>query len=141
MKESFTILIADRNPHVREFLKREMMTEGYRVGLARNAREILKWIDHYKNFDLLIVDPDLPDAGEVDILDRLQGRIPILPVVVHTFLPDYKNHSFVLNFAAFVEKEGNNIDRLKEVVSEILKKSYPQRFETVKESHGVNSQT
>lgn len=128
MHEPFKILIVDRNPHVREFLRREMMSEGYRVGLAKNARETLKWIDRYRAFDLLIIDPDLPDASELDILDKLQNCIPILPVIVHTFLPDCKSHSFVLNYAAFVEKEGSNIDALKTAVLEMLRKSYPERF-------------
>lgn len=132
MNEPFKILIVDRNPHVREFLKRELMSEGYRVGLAKNARETLKWIDRYRAFDLLIIDPDLPDATELDILDNLQNSIPVLPVIIHTFLPGCKSHSFVLNYAAFVEKEGSNIDRLKEVVAEILQRSYPHRFEAPK---------
>lgn len=42
-ENKFTILIADRNSNVREFLKREMMTEGYRVRLAKDSREVLKW--------------------------------------------------------------------------------------------------
>ena len=43
MKKDITILIADRNPHVRKFLQREMTTAGYRVQLADTAREVLKW--------------------------------------------------------------------------------------------------
>ena len=129
MQEPFTILIADRNPHVRRFLKREMMEEGYHVRLARTAREVLEFVFDHEPLDLLILDLDLPDASELDILRKLQQRFPVLPVVVHTFLSEYVNHSFVLSSSAFVEKEGSNIDRLKTVVREILQKSYPQKFE------------
>jgi DNA-binding NtrC family response regulator len=129
MQEPFTILIADRNPHVRRFLKREMMEEGYHVRLAKNAREILELVFNRDHLDLLILDLDLPDASELDILQKLQEHFPVLPVIVHTFLSEYANHSFVLSSAAFVEKEGSNIDRLKTVVREILRKSYPQKFE------------
>jgi DNA-binding NtrC family response regulator len=129
MQEPFRILIADRNPHVRRFLKREMMEEGYHVRLAKTAREVLELVFDHEPLDLLILDLDLPDAGELDILQKLQERFPVLPLVVHTFLSEYVNHSFVLGSAAFVEKEGSNIDRLKTVVHEILRKSYPQRFE------------
>jgi hypothetical protein len=45
------------------------------------------------------------------------------------FLSEYVNHSFVLSSTAFAEKEGSNIDRLKTVVCEILRKSYPQKPE------------
>lgn len=129
MQEPFTILIADRNPHVRRFLKREMMEEGYHVRLAKNAREVLEFVFDHEPLDLLILDLDLPDASELDILRKLQERFPVLPVVVHTFLSEYVNHSFVLSSSAFVEKEGSNIDRLKTAVREILRKSYPQKFE------------
>jgi len=120
MKEKFTILIADRNRNVRDFLMREMTKEGYRVQVAKNGREVLKWVSHHDFVDLLIVDPDLPDAGEIEIVEELNDQIPSLPVVVHSFLSDYNNHLDTLNAAAYVEKEGDSIDRLKEVVSELL---------------------
>ena len=41
MGRQFTILISDRNRNVREFLKREMMGEAYRVRLAKSWREVL----------------------------------------------------------------------------------------------------
>jgi len=118
----FTILISDRNRNVREFLKREMMAEGYRVRLARSVREVLEWAYHYESIDLAILDLDLPDASEMAILEKLEDRIPTLPVVIHAFLSDYDNHPAVLNAAALVEKEGNSIERLKKVVAEILGK-------------------
>lgn len=43
MEKKFTLLIADRNRNVREFLKRELIAEGYGVKVARNGQEILKW--------------------------------------------------------------------------------------------------
>ena len=129
MKKEFTILIADRNRHVREFLRRELMAEGYNVQLAKTGREVLELVFNRDHLDLLILDLDLPDAGGLDILQKLQEHFPVLPVIVHTFLSEYVNHSFVLSSAAFVEKEGSNIDRLKTVVREILRKSYPQKFE------------
>lgn len=129
MQEQFTILIADRNPHVRRFLKREMTEEGYHVRLAKTAREVLELVFNRDHLDLLILDLDLPDISGLDILQKLQEHFPVLPVIVHTFLSEYVNHSFVLSSAAFVEKQGNNIDRLKTIVREILRKSYPHRFD------------
>jgi len=118
----FTILISDRNRNVREFLKREMLAEGYRVRLAKSGREVLEWAYHHESIDLVILDLDLPDASEMAILGKLEDRIPTLPVVIHAFLSDYDNHPSVLNAAALVEKEGNSVERLKKVVAEILGK-------------------
>lgn len=126
MKDTFTILIADRNPHVRDFLKRELVAEGYEVRLARNVRETLGSIYNPEPLDLLILDLDLPDANELNILEKLQDRMPSLPVIVHTYMTDYKGHPLSLNSATFVEKEGTNIDGLKRAVREILMRSYPK---------------
>ena len=76
MKKQFKILIADPNSNVREFLRREMTAEGYLVELAENGREVLKWAYHREPADLLILDPDLPDAEESLMLKKLRQRIP-----------------------------------------------------------------
>ncbi len=81
MEKDFTILIADRNSHVRTFLQREMTAAGYRTRLAENAREVLKWAFQSEPLDLIILDPDLPDADEAHMLEHLLDRIPRLPVV------------------------------------------------------------
>jgi DNA-binding NtrC family response regulator len=122
VKKEFKILIADRNQHVREFLKREFMAEGYRVGLAKNVQEVLKKVYHSETLDLLILDPDLPGAEILSLFKKLQDRIPYLPVVVHTYLKDYTNHTDILSDVAFVEKSGSSVEGLKKMVCEILEK-------------------
>jgi len=116
----FTILIADRNPNVREFLRREMMAEGYRVRLAKDSREVLKWVFSQAPLDLLIIDLDLPDAGEVEVFEQINDRIPQLPVVLHSFQTDHANYPEALITAVFVEKQGNSVEHLKKVVSKML---------------------
>ena len=123
LKKKIKILIADRNPNVREFLRREMMAEGYSVELAENGREVLKWAYHREPADLLILDPDLPDAEESLLLKKLRQRIPYLPVVLHTFFSDYLSASKIINPTEFVEKGGSSIEKLKKVVTEILNKT------------------
>ncbi|MFO7666515.1 MAG: response regulator [Desulfobacterales bacterium] len=123
MKKEYKILIADRNSHVREFLRREMLAEGYSVQLADNGREVLKWAYHRESADLLILDPDLPDAEESLMLKKLRQRIPYLPVVFHTFFSDYISASKIIHPTEFVEKGGNSIEKLKKVVTGILHKS------------------
>jgi DNA-binding NtrC family response regulator len=122
VEKKIKILIADRNQHVREFLKRELMAEGYRVGLAKNVQEVLTKVYHSENLDLLILDPDLPGAEILSLFKKLQDRIPVLPVVVHTYLKDYANHTDILSDVAFVEKSGSSIESLKKMVCEILGK-------------------
>lgn len=133
MEKEFTILIADRNLHVRKFLKREMLEEGYRVRLAENGRDVLKWVYHHEPLDLLILDIDLPDVDELSLSKGLQDRIPALPVVVHTYLSDYDVSSTIWNTAVFVEKKGNSVERLKKVIFDILHKPGCKGAEDIKE--------
>ena len=122
MEKKIKILVADRNQHVREFLKRELMAEGYRVRLAKNVQEVLKRVYHTETLDLLILDPDLPGTDKLALLKKLGNRIPALPVVIHTYLTDYNDYTNELSKLAFVEKSGSSVESLKKMVHEILRK-------------------
>ena len=122
LREGYNILIADRNPHVRELLRREMTLEGYQVQLVKTGREVINYTLQQDSFDLLIIDPDLPDTDESSLLKKLGERIPPLPVVVHSFLSENNEQQDGLTTVTFVEKRGSSIDHLKKIVSEILEK-------------------
>lgn len=113
-------MIADRNPHVRGFLQREMGKEGYRIRVAENARDLLQWAFNHEPVDLIILDPDLPDAVDSHLLDILQNRMPPVPVVIHTHyanaLPE-AGATFIP-----VEKGGSSVERLKQIAENLLRK-------------------
>lgn len=123
----FTILVADRNPHVRTFLGRELAAEGYRVLTAGDGRELLSMLSVNDLPDLLVLDLEIPDVSGLQILMQLQDREPLLPVVVHTFRTEYADHPAVKKAAAFVEKTGNHIDSFKAVIRGVLQRYYPQQ--------------
>ena len=129
MGNKFHIIIADRNRHVREFLRRELISEGYRVRVAKDDKELLSMIDN-ETPDLLILDLEIPYGGGLAVLQRLRDRNPPLPVVIHTFLTEYANHPVLQEQASFVEKMANT-DILKAAILEMLKKSYPFKFQPV----------
>lgn len=121
-----TILIADRNRNVRNLLQREMTSAGYRVRLAENAREVIRWTFHRDPLDLIILDPDLPDSDDSLILDMVLDRIPAVPVIVHTHLSEFKHDSKLMNNVVFVEKRGISVERLKQVIFEVLIEDHPR---------------
>ena len=125
--EQCKILIADRNRHVREFLRRELRAEGYRVEVAGDGREVLNLLESDEPPHLLILDLEIPNLDELEIWARLQDRQPTLPVVIHTFLPEYPTRLTFPLAAAFLEKKGDT-DHLKGTVAEVLEKHYPRRF-------------
>ncbi len=141
MEKKFNILIGERNPHIREFLKREMVTEGYNVQLAKNGREVLKLVYSSIPIDLVIVDPDLPDASELNLFKSLEDRIPTLPLVVHGYGLENLDYFLKSKPMMFVPKQGNSSETLKNIVSELLLKSYPKRFKTSEEKKIVEKTT
>lgn len=128
MSNQFTLLIADRNRHVRDFLRREFIADGYAVELARDDKELLSIIEADEPPDLLIVDLEMPGSGGPEALETLLTRNPLLPVVIHTFLTEEAAQEVCGRAAAFLEKRGNNIDHLKATVLTVLRRSYPHRF-------------
>ena len=124
-------MIADRNPHVRAFLKREMRSKGYQILLAGTGHEVLKRVFGKDPIHLLIIEPDLPDVERSQILEKLQDRIPPLPMIIHSFSIDNDILSDTSDHIAFVEKGGESIERLKQISVELLKKVRPEVSKTV----------
>lgn len=115
-----TILIVDRNPNVRGYLKRELQAQGYFVRVADNFRDIFNMINEGLRIDLIIIDPDLPDAQARPLLPLLRQLHPLMPIVIHTHTEDdFNKESFLLK-AIFVEKDGNSIERLMHVIHHLL---------------------
>ncbi|MDX9786465.1 MAG: response regulator [Desulfobacterales bacterium] len=119
MKKEFTILIADRNPHVRGFLKRELAAEGFIVIMADSAQDLLRWTFGQTPVDLLLIDPDLPDMESEALMERLNSRIPPIPVVIHTLPEERKKVNLHQDIVVYVEKGGHSIEQLKEVIHRV----------------------
>jgi DNA-binding NtrC family response regulator len=125
MQKIFTIVIADRNPRVRGFLQREMSSADYRIRLAESVPELLQWLFDHESIDLIILDPDLPDAVDSHLLTTLQNLLPPVPVIIHTHyahtLPEAKTGATFIT----VEKGGSSVERLKEAADDILRRQRP----------------
>lgn len=121
MKKRYNILIADKNPHVRKFIQREFINEGYNVKQAENGKDLLDKIFGRERIDLLIVDPDLPYSDKPLLFEKLNNRIPAILIVIHAH-SEYSDTKDRVYAKAFVEKNGNSIEGLKQVVFDILPK-------------------
>ncbi len=123
MEKKHIILIADRNPNVRKLLKRELENEGYIIRMSKNAWEVLYWAYHHEFADILILDPELPDFEELSVMQKLKDRIPPLPIVIHALQADYSEDFHDSNLLFFLEKSGNSIEYMKQVIADILHES------------------
>lgn len=120
MTKRYRVLIADKNPRIRDYLKREFTIAGYVVCLAESSEELLKIIYGPSRLDLLIIDPDLPDADVAVLSKKLRDRVPQLPVVLHTLDPEMKFARISPNLSQMVEKNGGSVENLKMAVAGML---------------------
>jgi DNA-binding response OmpR family regulator len=129
----FSILIADQNPNIREFLRRELVSAGHAVQEAKDGREVMAITFAESPPDLLILDMDLPYVSGLTVLQRLQDKGLALPVIVHTLDTEWMEHPAVQKVAAFWEKSGNNIEGFMAMVEEVLKKRYLHKISFMEE--------
>jgi len=128
MEERFTILIADRNRRIRQFLKREFASDGYRVLLAEDRNDLLRIVRRDDTLDLLILDDEMLVPEESRIVERLSNRVPRLPFIVHSHSTECVEESLARGAAALVQKKGN-VGELKDAVGRVLHGEYPCRVD------------
>jgi hypothetical protein len=76
---------------------------------------------------LVILDPDFPGSVEKDLLEEMSKRFPAIPLVVHSYRPDYVDRPDLLGMATLVEKDGRSVVALKNVISKILMQADPPK--------------
>jgi len=80
---NFTILIIDDEKNIREGLSAALELEGYSVRLAADGREGLALIER-GDIDLVITDLRMPGISGEEVLSRVRGESPGIPVIVLT---------------------------------------------------------
>ena len=130
MKEKITILVSDHNKNVREYIKREISKKGYNVYLAKNSNQILRYLEHDKSINLLILDPEIPDSDEKTLLEKITRQNPALPIIIHTFSKEeYSNRSRNSHkILAVLEKIDYSVDSLQLIIDELLKEKAERSF-------------
>jgi len=134
MKEQINILVADRNSNIRNLLRRELESEGYQVKSAANGAELMIMVGRDDCLDLLLIDPDLPLGDGMAILERLNNRVPELPIIIHSAQSAYSRHPDLNFVKAFIEK-GENLDLLKKTIADLIRSNQTRR--TVPAEKGI----
>lgn len=79
------IAITDRNPHVREFLCRELAAQGHRAGGLASPAQLLDALAGSRPPQLLILDPEAAGARLAEVAAKLKERAGQVLVVLHVF--------------------------------------------------------
>lgn len=121
MAGQLSVLVFDRNKHIRKLLKREFVSEGYQVHVAQTVQELFCLLKEKASFGLMILDLELPDMHQgLDILKNRISQKPELTVVVHTFAEVPEMLAGQAN-VRFVEKNAGSVEMIKAIAGELLK--------------------
>lgn len=113
------IMLTDKNRHVRNYIKRELIAEGYSVIKAMDCLQVRRYLAYGLKVDLLILDPELQCNSFAALLREIQDHAPHLPVIIHGF-DEYQTNMENDCQIHFVEKQAGSIEQLKRIIREIL---------------------
>ena len=114
-----TILLADDNRNIREYCKRELEDDGYRVLLARDGAEAIRMTRRHLP-DLVILDICMPVVDGLEAAQRIKAIEPDAPIIFFTSFDDAcLQDERSRNATACVEKR-EDLTQLKQVVNAAL---------------------
>ena len=116
------LLIIDDEPSIRESLDTLLTLEGFHVTLTADGAEGLEVLSH-EEFDLLLLDLALPGESGIDLLPRIKGMHPNLPVIMITAFGTVGNVVDAVRAGAenFVQKPWDNEKLLADIRSAIAR--------------------
>lgn len=97
------ILLADDSPQIRESLGRLLRRANYDVAFAAHGGHVLELVLN-EDFDLLLLDLNMPEMDGWDALDRLASMKPGLPIIVITAQPNQREWIATAGAHALMEK-------------------------------------
>lgn len=120
MKTPYLILVADRNPRIRDFVQRELKSDGYRVYTVENYDQLKNWITRHGPLDILVIDPNMSDLDDRTQFETIMKGRPALAVIFHCMASDYPDLSGSQRKVFFIEKSGQSVDLLKQRISMLV---------------------
>jgi len=117
VKTALKILVAERNRHVREFLRRELFADYHEVILASRVADIHQAMRYHGPFDLIVLDPDLPELESLFLIRKLLHQINDTPVILHTCSSSADYSVFSGPRVSVVEKNGDSIERIQRIIT------------------------
>jgi len=122
METQKIILVYDRNPNIRQLLKRELGEKGYKVRIAKTAQEVMKYAYWPTPVDVIVVDPEGIHFPIWKFINELERRVALVPIIFHGFNVGEMQMFIKRMDTFFVEKRSNSIDSILEIVDGIFSK-------------------
>ena len=114
------ILCVDDDLSLLQLYQDELSEEGYKVILAKNAKEALAKFNKDKP-QVVIMDIRMPVMDGIEALTAMLGKDRQIPVILNTAYPQYRENFMTWGAEAYVIKS-SDITELKEKIREVLDK-------------------
>lgn len=114
-----TIIITDKNPHIRELISRELEMAEYKTFIIISPEQVLEKLCSIKTANLIVLDPEIVNENFTLFFNRLLKNSYNINIVIHAyaewreFFRDYK----LINF---IEKNGTSISNVKKIISTLV---------------------
>ena len=117
------VLVVDDDPGVQVLMKRLLVDEGYTVECVATGNEALRLIEE-QDYNLFIVDKNLPDVSGVDLIVRARSLQPDSEVIFVTAYASYESAVATLRLGVFdyLEKPFTDVAIVAEKVRRALEK-------------------
>lgn len=97
------LLIVDDDQQIRESLRKVLQTEGYAVAMAADGHGCLKKAEN-ENFDVVLLDLNMPDKSGWDVFERLTSFNPFMPIIIITGRENQTYLAAAAGVGALIEK-------------------------------------
>lgn len=112
------LLMVEDNRNVREFCRRELENEGYRVILAASGKDALATLCWWTPA-LVILDGRMPGRNGLELLAEMRQLYPDLPVILYTEHAQYATDPRAHKARAVVAKT-EDLSELKRTIAAVL---------------------
>ncbi len=94
------IVVADDELGIRTLYEEVLSESGYEVHSAKDGNEAWDFFEKYDP-DLVILDVKMPEMHGFDVLERIRGRNPNVPVLICSAYPKLGNDPYVITMGVF----------------------------------------
>ena len=115
-----TILFADDNTNIREYCRRELEEEGYRVIVARDGAEAIRLASSDVP-DLAVLDICMPGMNGLEAVPRIRAAKPDVPIVFFTSHDDACVQDQRAGYASACVQKCEDLTELKLVIASVLR--------------------
>lgn len=120
--EKGRVIVVDDEPGMREFLEIMLQKDGYYVQTSGDGRNAIDIIEK-ENFDLAIIDVQMPSMNGLDLLRRMSDTSPDTTVVMVTAFASHESAIEAMKLGAYdYITKPFKIDEIKLVIKKALEK-------------------